>query len=471
MLLSLLKSIEWPLFRVLFAVEYHGLKNVPEHGAVIIAGNHPSYLDPALVGLPIRREIHFMAWDALFKVPLLGQLIRALGAFPVDIRKGKGESAFREALRVLNAGDALGIFPEGQRSEQGPMGELRTGVARLAIETGAPIVPVTIGGAYRAWPKWKLIPKPAKIIIRYHEPIQLSESDRETRRHDKDFHQEVMQEIAERIDRSLTPSLRGADSIEEWYRQPPSPIRLYEWAPLIALLIALLFSYRRGTLSTHWPGVVLPAAAYYIYLIADLALINQSRLAKWTRNSMPIWLILIWHYPLVNALRMPAGDRNEWLAVAALAAFFPFFYEDYYTLQKFVRGIVASYYFSLALQLVRPHPLGTLLAVLAFITIFVFWYRVIYRWWIGVVMLLVMAAAVWLSDESRLPLLIYAALGLAVNLYLQTFISIAYDFRSGRAGDVGGGDGGMGRRGDGETGRRTIRNPRVAIRNPQLATD
>ena len=118
MLLSTLKFIAYKLFRVLFAVEYHGLENVPPNGAVIIAGNHPSYLDPVLIWLPIQRTIHFMAWDALFRVPLLGQLIRSLGAFPVDIRKGKGESAFREALRVLNEGDALGIFPEGQRSDR-----------------------------------------------------------------------------------------------------------------------------------------------------------------------------------------------------------------------------------------------------------------------------------------------------------------------------------------------------------------
>ncbi len=429
MLLSFLKSIAWPLFRVLFAIEYHGLENVPERGAVIIAGNHPSYLDPAFVVLPLRRRVRFMAWDALFKVPLLGPLIRVLGAFPVDIRKGKGESAFREALRVLNDGDALGIFPEGQRSERGPIGEMRTGVARLAIDSGAPIVPVTIGGAYRAWPKWKLMLKPAKIIIRYHEPITISEIERETRSQDKEFHQLMMEKVAASINRSLTPSLRGAESIEHWYRQPPSHIRLYEWAPLIVIPIALWVASSRGPLSARWPGIVLPAAAFYLYLIADLWLIKPTRLAKWIRNSMPIWLILTWHYPLVAALGLPAGEKNYWLVIAALAAFFPFFYEDYYTLQKFVRGITVSYYLSLALLLAWPIQLGTMVAVLGFIAIFVFWYRVIYRWWIAPVMCLSIATAIWMIDEARPPLLIYAALGLAVNVYLQTFISIAYDIR------------------------------------------
>jgi 1-acyl-sn-glycerol-3-phosphate acyltransferase len=429
MLLSFLKSIAWPLFRVLFAIEYHGLENVPERGAVIIAGNHPSYLDPAFVVLPLKRRVRFMAWDALFKVPLLGPLIRVLGAFPVDIRKGKGESAFREALRVLNDGDALGIFPEGQRSEHGPIGEMRTGVARLAIDSGAPIVPVTIGGAYRAWPKWKLMLKPAKIVIRYHEPITISEIERETRSQDKDFHQMVMGRVASSINRSLTPSLRGAESIEHWYRQPPSHIRLYEWAPLIVIPIALWVAASRGPLSARWPGIVWPAAAFYLYLMADLWLIKPTRLAKWIRNSMPIWLILIWHYPLVTSLGLPAGEKNYWLVIAALAAFFPFFYEDYFTLQKFVRGITVSYYLSLALLLKWPIQIGTMVAVLGFIAIFVFWYRVIYRWWIALVMCLSIAIAIWLSDEAKLPLMIYAALGLAVNIYLQTFISIAYDIR------------------------------------------
>jgi 1-acyl-sn-glycerol-3-phosphate acyltransferase len=434
MLLTFIKSIGWSLFRALFAVEYYGLENIPARGAVIVAGNHPSYLDPALVGLPLKRPIKFMAWDALFKVPLLGQVIRAFGAFPVDIRKGKGESAFREALRVLNEGYALGIFPEGQRSELGPMGELRTGVARLAIDSGAPIVPVTIGGAYRAWPKWKLIPKPAKIIVRYHEPIQISEEDRRVLGNDKEFHQEVMQKIAASINRSLAPSLRGADSIEQWYRQPPSHIRTYEWAPLIAVLITLLVASRRGTLNTHWLGIVLLPTLYYLYLVADLSLIKPLRLAKWIRNTMPIWLIMVWHYPLVGALRVPVGERNDWLVLAALVAFFPFFYEDYFTLQKFVRGVVVSYYLSLALLLGWPHPLGTFVAVLGFIWIFVLWYKVIYRSWIALVVAVVVVLAVWLSDTASPSLIAYAALALAINIYLQTFISIAYDIR--RAGNV-----------------------------------
>jgi 1-acyl-sn-glycerol-3-phosphate acyltransferase len=224
--LSVCRFIGRPLFRVLFSVEYHGLENIPETGAAIIAGNHPSYLDPVLVGWPIKRVLKYMAWDALFRVPLLGWLIRTLGGFPVDIRRGKGEAAYQRACQVLEAGHALAIFPEGQRSESGPMGELRTGVARLAIETGAPIVPFTIGGASRAWPKVRLFPKPAKIIVRFHKPIRLTDQERVERREDREFHHEVMTRVAASINRTLTPTLRGSEALEKWYRRPPSHIRI-----------------------------------------------------------------------------------------------------------------------------------------------------------------------------------------------------------------------------------------------------
>jgi len=434
MLFSIIKFITYPLFRILFSVEHHGAENVPEDGAVIIAGNHPSYLDPLLVGLPIKRVIRFMAWDALFKVPLLGQIIKAVGAFPVDIRKGRGEAAYLEARRVLSRGEALGIFPEGQRSEQAAMGELRAGVARLAIETGAPIVPVTIGGATRAWPKWKLLPRSARIIVRYHEPIRLSEQEREANRDNREFQRQVMRRVAASINRSLVPSIRGAESLERWYHQPPSHVRSYEWAPLIATIVAVIVASSRETLRTDWLNIILPPALYYAYIIADLTLIKPSRLAKWLRNSAPIWLILLWHYSLTLALLAPTGDRNVLLLAATLVAFFPFFYEDYYSLQKFVRGIVVSYYFSLAISLELPHGLGTLVAVLCFIAIFALWYETSYRKLIAAVMLVSVAWAVSLSGEPRAPLLIYASLSLVAIIYLETFVTIAYDIR--KAGNV-----------------------------------
>jgi len=434
MLISFLKFIGRPLFKVLFSVEYHGLENIPETGRIIIAGNHPSYLDPLLVTLKVKRTVRYMAWDGLFKIPVLGQLIRALGAFPVDIRKGKGDSAFREALRVLEKDQALGIFPEGQRSERGPMGELRAGTARLSIDSGAPIVPVTIGGAYRAWPKWRLLPKPAKIVVRFHEPIFLNEEERIARRDDKNYHRELMDRFARTVNKSLIPALRGAESVERWYHQPPSNIRSYEWAPLIAAIITSAVAHRHRVFARNWTNIWLVPIFYYIYLILDLALFKQARITKWIRNSMPVWLILIWHYPLAQSLGVAAGDMNEMLALAVIAAFFAFFWEDYYTLQKFVRGLVVAYYFSLALLLRWPQSVGTFVAALTFILIFSLVYKTIYYPLTVCVMLLLIAVAIVLTDSFNRSLLVYPALSLLTLGYLQTFSKVAYDIR--KAGNV-----------------------------------
>jgi 1-acyl-sn-glycerol-3-phosphate acyltransferase len=431
---NIFKILGLPIFKILFAVEYHGLENIPKNGPVILAGNHPSYLDPLLVALPVKRVIRYMAWDALFKIPLLGWLIKALGAFPVDIRRGKGESAFREARKVLLNGDVLGIFPEGQRSEQGPMGELRTGSARLAIDTGAAIVPITIGGASRAWPKWKLLPKPAKIIVRYHKPICLSDNDREVHRDDREFHQKIMGEMAKSINRSLTPALRGDASYERWYKQPPSNIRIYEWVPLIAALVATFITFLRGTLTANLHHLWVPALVYYLYMAADLQFIRPSRESKWLRNSMPIWLVVFWHNGLTTALNVPQGEKNLLLLSVTIAAFFVFFWEDYFTLQKFVRGLVLVYYLSIALLLQWPQSLGLFVAIGAFILGFSLWFRTIYYWATIAVLMIAMGLALISTGKIHPILLTYAALGVVAIAYLQSFIHAAYDIR--KAGSI-----------------------------------
>src|SRR5262249_38285552 len=145
-------------------------------GPVIIAGNHPSYLDPLLISLPLDRRVFFMAWDRLFKIPVLGTLLRAYGAFPVRLGT-KDPNAYAKALEVLDGGKALGIFPEAGRTIEGPMNPLKTGTARLAIEAEAPIVPVTITGAFDAWPSSRRLPWPRKITVKYHRPIVLDAAE------------------------------------------------------------------------------------------------------------------------------------------------------------------------------------------------------------------------------------------------------------------------------------------------------
>src|SRR5229473_644602 len=114
-----LKTLLEALFRVLFTYECRGVENVPVRGPAVVAANHPSYLDPVLLSLEVPRPIRFMAWEALFKVPLLGALIRAFGAFPVGVRKGQGREAYARARELVAGGEVVGIFPEGKRSRTG----------------------------------------------------------------------------------------------------------------------------------------------------------------------------------------------------------------------------------------------------------------------------------------------------------------------------------------------------------------
>jgi len=170
------------LFRVLFTYDCLGEENIPARGPAVVAANHPSYLDPVLLSLQVRRPIRFMAWDALFRVPLLGALIRTFGAFPVDTRRGQGREAYERAKALVLSGEVVGLFPEGQRSRTGWMEpHLREGAARLSWETGALLVPATIAGAYRACRTSRpsrVLPASASAITRPSIPLPIAASRR-----------------------------------------------------------------------------------------------------------------------------------------------------------------------------------------------------------------------------------------------------------------------------------------------------
>jgi 1-acyl-sn-glycerol-3-phosphate acyltransferase len=108
-----------------------------------------------------------MAWSRLFDIPVFSKLIRLLRAFPVDI-ESRDSRATREALRLLKAGAALMIFPEGERTRDGGVQPFKPGAFRLAVSLEVPVLPVTIAGGDRAWPPGKVLPRPRRITITYH---------------------------------------------------------------------------------------------------------------------------------------------------------------------------------------------------------------------------------------------------------------------------------------------------------------
>jgi len=163
------------LVRIYFRMEIRGLENVPEEGAMIVAPNHVSYMDPIWVSSPLKRPLRYMTWDRMTGLPLLGALMRAYGAFPVNIESTSGDrSALRLSLEQLRAGGGLMIFPEGSRSRDGRLMSFKPGVVRLALAADVPIVPVSIVGGFDAYPPHFIFPRPYKVRVIYHEPIKLS---------------------------------------------------------------------------------------------------------------------------------------------------------------------------------------------------------------------------------------------------------------------------------------------------------
>jgi 1-acyl-sn-glycerol-3-phosphate acyltransferase len=160
--------------RLCYHIEFEGVEHVPLEGAVIFTPNHVSYPDPIWISIPVNRRVYYMAWDALFRIPVFASILRLFGAFPVRI-EGHDKCAIREAREHIAAGHALMIFPEGGRTTTGKLLGFKPGAFRLALLTGTPVVPVTINGAHEVWPVGRLLPRlGGRIRVIFHPPIPVA---------------------------------------------------------------------------------------------------------------------------------------------------------------------------------------------------------------------------------------------------------------------------------------------------------
>jgi 1-acyl-sn-glycerol-3-phosphate acyltransferase len=172
--------VYWPLRWVLkasillyFRLRRLGREHIPA-GGVILAANHRSFLDPFLIGCCIGRPIYFVAKREMFKNPLIGWLLNSMGAFPV--RRGEAdEESVKTALALLERGSAVVMFPEGTRIRAGSLAKPKRGVGRLALQSGAAVVPIAITGSERARDGWKI--KPVKVHIRCGPPLTFPRVD------------------------------------------------------------------------------------------------------------------------------------------------------------------------------------------------------------------------------------------------------------------------------------------------------
>lgn len=184
----LVRSVLQPFFRVWFRLDRVGREHIPAEGAVILAANHRSFCDPFLLGTLRRRPIFYVAKQELFRQRLIGWFLGSLGAIP--IRRGESdEEAMATARAVLERGDGVVIFPEGTRVRDGSLGNPKRGVGRLALETGAPVVPIALTGTDGIRRGWRI--RPRRVRIRCGRPLHFPRVDQPSPR--------LAQEVTARI--------------------------------------------------------------------------------------------------------------------------------------------------------------------------------------------------------------------------------------------------------------------------------
>ncbi|HYH85842.1 MAG TPA: lysophospholipid acyltransferase family protein [Pyrinomonadaceae bacterium] len=154
--------------RVVWRISFRGVEHIPLSGGLVIAANHQTYVDPFWISVPFRRPIRYLAWNEAFKKPLMGKALDFLGAWPLALERGN-PTAYRRSLKWLREGGAVMIFPEGERSvAHGRVARFKTGAVRLALEVGAAVLPVTIRGGEKVWPRGQMLPRTGRVEIVFH---------------------------------------------------------------------------------------------------------------------------------------------------------------------------------------------------------------------------------------------------------------------------------------------------------------
>src|SRR4051812_49425183 len=169
-----------PILKLLFRPWVEGLDNLPKDGAAILASNHLSFSDSIFLPLSSPRRITFLAKADYFagrgiKGMLTKGFMKGAGQVPIDRSGGRAsEAALRKGLEILGAGDLLGIYPEGTRSPDGRLYRGKTGIARMALEAGVPVIPVAMVNTFDIQPPGQVMPRIMRVGIRIGEPLDFS---------------------------------------------------------------------------------------------------------------------------------------------------------------------------------------------------------------------------------------------------------------------------------------------------------
>jgi 1-acyl-sn-glycerol-3-phosphate acyltransferase len=214
---KILKSFLIPLLMFIFRPKVTGLRHVPSKGPVIIASNHLSFSDSIFMPLVVPRDVTFLAKSEYFTSPGLKGFIKkitfiALGQVPVDRSGGKrSEAAILTGLRLLRENYCVGIYPEGTRSPDGRLYKGRTGIARMAIESGAPVIPVAMFNTAEIQPTGQVVPKVRRVEMVFGEPMYFSgdSTDQVVLRNATN---ELMEKIAQLSKQEYVPNMYASDA-------------------------------------------------------------------------------------------------------------------------------------------------------------------------------------------------------------------------------------------------------------------
>ncbi len=164
----------WLIALVLLRFRWKGKEHFHTEGGALICGNHQSFFDPILVGICFRIQLNYLARKTLLSSFPFGTFCRYLDAIPID-RDGMSLGGVKETLKRLRRGEAVVVFPEGTRTEDGNVGELKPGFIALARRGRVPILPVAIDGAYDAWPRSKRLPRFTRVCTVFGPRISIDE--------------------------------------------------------------------------------------------------------------------------------------------------------------------------------------------------------------------------------------------------------------------------------------------------------
>lgn len=168
---NFIKWMMWCCCRMAFGIRVADAEKIPPNGGALVCANHQSHLDPVLFGIASRRRMNYLAKKELFRYPPLSWLIRFLDAIPID-RDGFSAGAIKEVMKRLKRGEMVLMFPEGTRTPDGELKEIKPGFLTIARRTKVALIPCGVTGSFQAWPRKNKLPRPGVgIRITFGDPL------------------------------------------------------------------------------------------------------------------------------------------------------------------------------------------------------------------------------------------------------------------------------------------------------------